>query len=105
MCDEIAIINHGEMIAQDSTANLIGSMDGKTLLIDPDGGAPDAFDLPAGVTFERKERGTLAFSYARSKTSANDILDAVRAAGVIIGDVRTVEPDLEDVFVELTSDR
>jgi ABC-2 type transport system ATP-binding protein len=52
---------------------------------------------------DRKTDGTLAFSYSRGKTSANVILDAVKAAGIVIGDVRTVDPDLEDVFVDLTS--
>ncbi|SEK75885.1 ABC transporter ATP-binding protein [Pacificibacter marinus] len=103
MCDEIAIINHGNVVARDTTKNLIGAMDAKTLLIEPEGVAPAEFELPQGVTLDRKSDGTLAFSYARGKTSANVILDAVKAAGIIIGDVRTVDPDLEDVFVELTS--
>jgi ABC-2 type transport system ATP-binding protein len=105
MCDEIAIINHGEVIVQDSTKNLIGSMDAKTLLIEPDGGVPEQFAIPAGVSVERKVDGTLAFSYERATTSANDILEAVKVAGIIIGDVRTVEPDLEDVFLKLTANR
>lgn len=105
MCNDIAIINHGEVIVQDTTKNLISSMDAKTLLIEPESGAPAEFSLPDGVTLDRKKDGTLAFSYARNVTSANAILDAVRTAGISIADVRTVEPDLEDVFVNLTSGR
>lgn len=103
MCNEIAIINHGEVVARDTTKNLIGAMDAKTLVIEPEGTAPETIDLPEGVQLERKTDGTLAFSYSRGKTSANVILDAVKAAGIVIGDVRTVDPDLEDVFVDLTS--
>ncbi|WP_417248428.1 ABC transporter ATP-binding protein [Celeribacter sp.] len=103
MCDEIAIINHGEVIARDTTSNLIGRMDGKTLVIEPEGGVPDIIDLPEGVTLERRPHGALAFSYSRAKAGANDVLDAVKASGIIIGDVRSEEADLEDVFVELTS--
>ncbi|MBU2865941.1 ABC transporter ATP-binding protein [Pacificibacter marinus] len=103
MCDEIAIINHGEVVARDTTKNLIGAMDAKTLVIEPEGGVPESFDLPDGVTLDRKVDGSLSFSYSRSKTSANVILDAVKAAGIVIDDVRTVDPDLEDVFVDLTS--
>lgn len=103
MCNEIAIINHGEVVARDTTKNLIGAMDAKTLVIEPEGTAPETIDLPKGVQLERKTDGTLAFSYSRGKTSANVILDAVKAAGIVIGDVRTVDPDLEDVFVDLTS--
>ncbi|WP_417268858.1 ABC transporter ATP-binding protein [Celeribacter sp.] len=105
MCDEIAIINHGEMIVRDTTKNLLGRMDAKTLLIEPEGGSPETFELPEGVGFERKKDGVLSFTYSRAQASANDVLDAVKAQGVIIGDVRTQEPDLEDVFVDLTSGR
>ena len=78
-------------------------MDGKTLVIEPEGGVPDIIDLPEGVTLERRPHGALAFSYSRAKAGANDVLDAVKASGIIIGDVRSEEADLEDVFVELTS--
>nr|WP_319247866.1 ABC transporter ATP-binding protein [uncultured Celeribacter sp.] len=105
MCDEIAIVNHGELIKQDTIKNLLGLMDAKTLLIEPDGAAPEVFDLPDNVTMTRRKDGTLSFDYARGQTSANVILDAVRAAGITIGDVRTLEPDLEDVFVKLTSSK
>lgn len=103
MCDEIGIINHGEVVARDTTENLIGAMDAKTLVIVPEGVASNAIDLPDGVTLDRKIDGSMAFSYSRSKTSANVILEAVKAADIVIGDVRTVDPDLEDVFVDLTS--
>ncbi|WP_445327185.1 ABC transporter ATP-binding protein [Yoonia sp. GPGPB17] len=36
MCDDIAIINHGEVIIKDSTANLLGRLDSKTLVITPE---------------------------------------------------------------------
>ncbi|SFJ36939.1 ABC transporter ATP-binding protein [Celeribacter neptunius] len=103
MCDEIAIINHGALIKRDTTKNLLGLMDAKTLVIEPEGGAPEVFDLPDGVKMERRRDGALVFDYSRGQCSANAIFDAVKAAGIIIGDVRTMEPDLEDVFVELTS--
>ena len=103
MCEEIAIVNHGQIVARDSTAALLGRLDAKTLVIDPEGGAPDAFALPEGVTVERRADGALAFGYRRGQTRAEAILDAVRAAGLSIADIRTEEPDLEDVFLALTS--
>src|SRR5210317_2379030 len=36
MCDEIAIINHGEVVARDSTENLLTTLDAKTLVIHPE---------------------------------------------------------------------
>ncbi len=104
MCDEIAIINHGEKVAQDSTANLLGRMDSRTMVIVPD--SPVA-NLPAtqGVETSLRDDGSLVLQYHSNQTSAEQVLDAVRNAGIHIRDVRTEEADLEDVFLALTSSR
>jgi ABC-2 type transport system ATP-binding protein len=102
MCDEIAIINHGEKVAQDTTQNLLGRVDAKTLLITPSEGDPSTIDLPQGVEMSVRDSGQIAFSYNRKTTPADAVLDAVRAAGVKIADVRTEEADLEEVFLALT---
>ena len=103
MCDEIAIINEGTLIAQDKTAALVGRMDQKTLIIQPESPAPADLALPPGVTQDTRGGGTLAFTYSRSETSADDIFSALRDAGVRIRDVATEEAHLEDVFLALTS--
>jgi ABC-2 type transport system ATP-binding protein len=104
MCDEIAIINHGEVVARDSTVNLLGSLDRKTMLIEP--GAPvTALEMPEGVDVTITAKGTLKLSYSAGTTSADQVLDAVRTAGVVVRDVRTEQADLEDVFLSLTSGR
>ncbi|QBF29842.1 ABC transporter ATP-binding protein [Thalassococcus sp. S3] len=104
MCDQIAIINQGSVVARDSTVNLLGRLDAKTMVIETDGAMPD---LPeeAGIEAARRADGTLALTYHRQKTSAETVLDAVRAAGITIRDVKTEEPDLEDVFLALTASR
>ncbi|WP_386679574.1 ABC transporter ATP-binding protein [Loktanella sp. R86503] len=105
MCDEIAIINHGEMIVRDTTANLLGTLDQKTLVITPDADHPNLPPLPGGITGQQRDNGTLAFTYQSSKTPAGEILQAVRDAGITIRDVTSEQPDLEDVFLSLTSGR
>ena len=105
MCDEIAIINHGEMIVRDTTANLLGTLDQKTLVITPDANHPDLPPLPNGITGQRRDNGTFAFTYQSSKTPAGEIIQAVRDAGITIRDVTSEQPDLEDVFLSLTSGR
>ena len=42
-------------------------------------------------------------NFKRHEASVEQVLAAVRAAGVPIKDIRTEDPDLEDVFVALTS--
>jgi ABC-2 type transport system ATP-binding protein len=105
MCDEIAIINHGEVVARDSKTALIGRLDAKTLVIHPEAVPETDPALPAGVEVERRADGALAFSYRRSQTSPGDILESVRDAGIRIRDVATEEADLEDVFLDLTRAR
>ncbi|KAJ54665.1 multidrug ABC transporter ATP-binding protein [Actibacterium mucosum KCTC 23349] len=105
MCDEIAIINHGELIAQDKTEALVGRIDSKTLVIHPEGAVPAALDLPQGVSQCRRPDGALALTYRRGQITTGKVLDAARDAGIAIRDVATEEADLEDVFVALTSSR
>ncbi|PWJ22158.1 ABC transporter ATP-binding protein [Jannaschia seohaensis] len=101
MCDEIAIVNHGELVVRDRTANLLERLDGKTMVIVPDGAA-GPIDLPPGVEQETRPDGAVALTYNRGKVTAEQLLSAVHAAGITIRDVRTEEADLEDVFVSLT---
>ncbi|MBQ2262632.1 MAG: ABC transporter ATP-binding protein [Loktanella sp.] len=102
MCDEIAIINHGAVVTQDSTTNLLGRLDSKTLVITP-ASAAALPDLPTGVTGQHNSDGKLSFTYSASITTADQILSLVRDAGIIINDVQSREADLEDVFLSLTS--
>ena len=101
MCDQIAIINQGQVVARDSTANLLGQMDRKTMVIHP---ASPAQTLPAGPGLDvtRRPDGSLAISYHTSQTSAEQVLEAVHDAGVSIRDVKTEQADLQDVFLNLT---
>ncbi|WP_299816537.1 ABC transporter ATP-binding protein [uncultured Jannaschia sp.] len=101
MCDEIAIIAEGGLVARDRTENLLNRLDRKTMVIVPEE-EPEAFDLPEGVELERRPGGALALSYGRETVSAERLLAAIRTAGISIRDMRTEEADLEDVFVSLT---
>ena len=102
MCDRIAIVNHGKLVACDDTANLIARLDAKTLVIVPVG-TPEKLPEPMeGVGVETRADGALAFTYHRNQVSAEAVLDHIRAANIRIQDVASEEPDLEDVFVALT---
>ncbi len=103
MCDEIAIIDRGRVVARDATDALLGRMDAKTLVIRPDGALPDRLELPEGVQAERRSDGALALTYSRSAQTAGALITAVQAAGVGIADIATEEADLEDVFLSLTA--
>ena len=100
MCDQIAIIHEGALRALDTTANLLSKLDTKTLVVETESHVD--ISLPAGVTQSQRADGTLAFTYSRSAISPSEILDALRLAGVKILDIQTEQPDLQDVFLDIT---
>ena len=100
MCDQIAIIHEGSLRALDTTANLLSKLNTKTLVVQAN--STGVITLPASVTQTTRPDGDLAFTYSRSTTSPGDILDALRLADVKILDIQTEQPDLQDVFLEIT---
>lgn len=100
MCDQIAIMHEGEIRALDTTANLLSKLDTKTLVVRTDTSAK--INLPNGVSLINRSDGSMAFSYSRTSTSPSEILDALRAANIHIIDIQTEQPDLQDVFLDIT---
>jgi ABC-2 type transport system ATP-binding protein len=102
LCDRIAIIDHGKVIAYDTTAALVRQVDDKTLtlnLSEPLAAVPASLGR-FGLTLAAP--GRLVFRYGPSRTTLAELFDAVKAAGLIIRDVTTEETDLEDIFLRLT---
>ncbi|MFQ5972598.1 MAG: ABC transporter ATP-binding protein [Alphaproteobacteria bacterium] len=105
LCDRIAIINHGRVIACDDTHSLVARMDNKELRLTV-AETLDGVPLTLGrLTVEVQKPNRLAVRYRTSETDVAEILAAVSAAGLTIVDLTTEEPDLEDIFVELTTGR
>jgi len=102
LCDTIAIVNRGEVVACESTRDLLRRLDRRAVVVTPE--AP--LIAPPDLTpFEAKLRGNgdLVVNFKTREAGVEQVLAAVRAAGVQIKDLRTEDPDLEDVFVSLTS--
>ncbi|MEH6675994.1 ABC transporter ATP-binding protein [Phenylobacterium sp.] len=104
LCDQIAIVNRGEVVACESTATLLGRLDTRAVLVTPEEPVIQAPTLPG---FETKLRNGGAFqvTYRTGQSSVEQVLAAVRAAGLHIKDIATEDPSLEDVFVDLTTDK
>ena len=102
LCDRIAIINHGELIAEKPTRELVGMAREKvvSITVDKDLGGPIMED--AFTKAEVIEPRRLEITYDRDKASAGQVLALVQSHGYAIEDVTTREADLEDVFVQLT---
>ena len=101
LCDRIAIVNHGRVVASEPTRDLLRRMDTRAVVITPQTPLEHA---PAVTGFDAKLRkdGRLAVTFKTEAAGVEAVLAAVRAAGVQIQDLSTEEPDLEDVFLALT---
>jgi ABC-2 type transport system ATP-binding protein len=102
LCDRIAIINHGKLIANKPTRELVGMAQEKIVEVTVD---RDLTEPPASPMFQKivlKGERVLAITYSKSVTNAGDVLTALSSAGLGIVDVSTREADLEHVFLNLT---
>jgi ABC-2 type transport system ATP-binding protein len=101
LCDQIAIVNRGEVVACEPTSVLLRRMDSRNVVVTPEEPVTVA---PALAGFDTKIRagGAFAVSYRTGQSSVEQVLAAVRASGMHIKDIATEDPDLEDVFVSLT---
>jgi ABC-2 type transport system ATP-binding protein len=102
LCDRIAIINHGRVIANETTRTLVDMAQEKAVEVTVD---RDVAAVPEASCFDRielKGERTLAITYRKDRVNAGEVLAALQRDGFGIVDVSTREADLEDVFLNLT---
>ena len=102
LCDRIAIINHGRVIANEPTRELVGKAQEKVVVVTVD---RDLTHAPTAVCFEKialPNPRTLEISYRKDRVNAGEVLAALGRDGIGVVDVSTREADLEDVFLNLT---
>src|SRR6202522_2819990 len=110
LCDRVAIMDHGRIIALDSPEKLIASIGGEHIvefaIIDKNGsdGAVDPALLTAiaGVESHRLDAGVHQLSVRELHTTVPLIFASLAAHGMHLSEFRTHSATLEDVFVGLT---
>jgi ABC-2 type transport system ATP-binding protein len=103
LCDRIAIINHGRLIANKPTRELVDMAREKVVVLTLDRAVDTA---PQHALFRRSvlaDERQIEISYDKDQTNAGEVMALVQDLGWGIVDVTTREADLEDVFVTLTS--
>jgi ABC-2 type transport system ATP-binding protein len=103
LCDRIAIINHGQLIANKPTRELVEMAREKVVVVTVDRPIAACPSHPAFLKCEVVGEHTLEITYDKDRSNAGEVLAQVQAQGFGIVDVSTREADLEDVFVSLTS--
>ena len=103
LCERIAIINHGKLIACDATPTLLARLDSKELRVTLDRDLDTLPDALTGWGATLAPPRHIVLRYRPSAARIGAFIDAVREAGLSIIDLSTVESDLEDLFLQLTS--
>ena len=104
LCDRIAIINHGRVIANEPTRELVAKATEKAVVVTID---RDLDRVPTSSCFGNIvliDERTLEITYRRDQVNAGQVLEALSADGLGIVDVSTRDPDLEDVFLSLVAE-
>jgi ABC-2 type transport system ATP-binding protein len=102
LCDRIAIINHGRLIANETTRTLVGMAQEKIVEVTVDRDITQALENACFDKIELHGERTLVITYRKDKVNAGEVLAALQREGLGIVDVSTREADLEDVFLNLT---
>jgi ABC-2 type transport system ATP-binding protein len=104
LCDRIAIINHGRVVACDDTGALLRHLDSKHMTVTLGSDIDAVPETLLRFNVELRSNRHLVFHYPPSRTHSGEILTAVRDAGLMVTDLTTRETDLEDIFLRLTRD-
>ena len=102
LCNEIAIIDNGNLITKDTTSNIKSLIDRKQIIISLDS---KNFNLDPimGLDLECEINSDyLIINYKPSEISFNKILDALQLSNIQVKDLTINETRLEDVFLKLT---
>ncbi|MEL6826042.1 MAG: ABC transporter ATP-binding protein [Pseudomonadota bacterium] len=104
LCDEIAIISHGEVLAQEPTPQLLSRLDQRLLKITPKTPLNELPDALSDLNAEIADDGLLKITFRSAETGIGRLLERVREAGIGVADLSTEQPNLEDVFVAMTTE-
>lgn len=103
LCDRIAIINHGQVVACEDKDVLLGRIECKEVVFRLDRDAGDLSATLSQYSAKTKAPRDLSVCYSPNEQPIGEIIEAVQAAGYGIVDITTDQSDLEDVFLQLTS--
>ncbi len=102
MCDRIGILSHGELVALDTTKNLLNKIQTKVVNFITDKKANINENDLRSLKVISNENSKLCVSYEKSKINIDQIINYLIAQNIKIFDISTDDGDLEDVFLRLT---
>ena len=102
MCDRIGILSHGELVALDTTKNLLNKIQTKVVNFITDKKVNVNENDLKSLKVISNENSKLCVSYEKSQINIDQIINYLIAQNIKIFDISTDDGDLEDVFLRLT---
>ena len=102
MCDRIGILSDGNLVALDTTKNLLQRIQTKVVYFTTDKKINIKDNFFDSLKIISNEENKLVLSYEKSRISIDKIITEIKKQDVIIQDISTDDGDLEDVFLRLT---
>lgn len=102
LCDRIAIINHGRLVANEDKRTLLARIEGKDITFTLTAPLAQIPDTLSHYNARLTDPQTLTITYAPRDIAVGRIIADIHAANLNIKDIETCSADLEDVFLQLT---
>ena len=103
MCDSLAIVNKGKIVVEGQTSVMLNKLDKKELIILLENDDADKIKLKdTNITIINKN--LLKISFKPSEINEGEIIEKIYNIGAKIKTINSKEPDLEELFLELTND-
>lgn len=103
LCDEIAIINHGDVVCCEPTADLLKRIDEKEMLITVSETLTEVPGALSACSAQLLDAHRIKVQLNKEGTQVSDVLKALADAALTVEDISTDEADLEDIFLQLTA--
>ena len=101
VCDRIAILNKGNIVALDSTKNLLDRIQTKKVIFKTDRKVNIKENDLKSLKIISKSENEICVSYEKSKIHIEEIIALIKKNNIKIIDISTDDGDLEDVFLRL----
>ncbi len=102
LCDRIAIINHGKIVALDKTENLLAEIHLKKIKFKIKNFKNIGDKLDNHLVIEYSKNNEISIKYDKTIINIEDIISKIKEKGLEIEDIMTEDADLEDVFIKIT---
>ena len=102
LCDRIAIINHGKIVALDKTENLLSEIHLKKITFKVKNFKNIGDKLDDHLKIKYLKNNQISIKYDKTISNIEDIIFKIKEKGLEIEDIMTEDADLEDVFIKLT---